>query len=333
MPSPPVEQMSDRSSFAPDPAQSCPWLISFLKPGHAFSHVRQGHFTDLFASKPGFQNTTFGAPDLFATMPAHVQKRACTIMADRHAMQDEMAQLAGSDGGRVRIGVFPVAGTVIMPRAITQVRKRRPSVEIEVTNVLYPDSINQLREAALDIVPVPDVYGSMVVERMFDIDVVVVTHEENPVRHATSLAELADAHWIIHGSKDGPSSMFAGSRAKRDLPMPRAVTNCHSLPTVIALMQETDAFCVLLEQLFDTISKTHGITIVPIGDPLPRFPLTLVIQKTRPLTPAAAELAWLLSRPATNTSRSTFSHCGSNGLRRTSNAGRSKYSRWLFMPA
>jgi LysR family transcriptional regulator, regulator of abg operon len=243
-------------------------------------------------------------------------KRACTIMADIRAMEDEVAQLAGLDGGRVRIGVSPVAGIVIMPRALSQFRKRWPRVEIELINVLYPDSINQLREAALDIVlgPVPDLgaYGSVNVEPLFDIDMVVVAHNENAARHATKLADLEDAHWIIHGSKDGPSSLFAGSASNTGWHMPKAVTNCHSLPTVIALLRETDAFCVLSKQLFNTISDSHGVVTVPIADPLPRFPLSMVTQKTRHLTPAANELAQHIRRRANTLVQEGYSsdaHC------------------------
>lgn len=238
-------------------------------------------------------------------------KRACTIMADLRAMEDEVAQLAGFDGGRVRIGVSPVAGTVIMPRALSQFRKRWPRVEIELINVLYPESINQLREALLDIVlgPVPDLdtYGSVIVERLFDIDMVVVTHKENAGRHATSLADLAAAHWIVHGSKAGPSSLFAGRGSSEEWQMPKAVTNCHSLPTVIALLQETDAFCVLSKQLFDTIPESHGVVTVPISDVLPRFPLSMVTQKTRRLTPAANELAQHIRRRANSLVKKGYS--------------------------
>lgn len=241
-----------------------------------------------------------------------IYKRACTIMADVRAMEDEVAQLAGFDGGRVRIGVSPVAGAVIMPRALSQFRRRWPRVEIELVNVLYPESINQLREAALDIVlgPLPelDAYGSVIVEPLFDIDMVVVAHQDNAARHASRLADLEDAHWIVHGSKEGPSSMFAGSGSNATgWQMPKAVTNCHSLPTVIALLQETEAFCVLSQQLFKTISDTHGIVTVPIEDALPRYPLSMVTQKTRPLTPAATELAQHIRRRANTLVREGYS--------------------------
>jgi len=229
-------------------------------------------------------------------------KRACTVMADVRAMQDEVKQLAGFDGGRVRIGVSPVGGTVIMPRALRQFRKRWPHVEIDLINVMYPDSVSQLREAAIDMVlgPVPelDTHGSVIIERLFDIDMVVATHATNPLRHTRHLAELSEAHWIIHGSKEGPSSLFAGTFAGRVGPMPKAFTNCHSLSATIALIQETSAFCVLSQQLFDTIAPSHGIVVVPIADRLPKFQLSLVTQKTRPLTPAAADLAQHIRRRA-----------------------------------
>lgn len=229
-------------------------------------------------------------------------KRACTVMADIRAMEDEVKQMAGFDGGRVRIGVSPVAGAVIMPRALSQFRKRWPRVEIDLVNVLYPHSVNQLREAAIDMVlgpvPVLDAYGSVIVERLFDIDVVVATHKSNPLSNTTQLSELAESHWIVHGPKGGPSNLFAGTFAGRVGKMPIAFTNCYSLSSTIAMIEESSAFCALSLQLFNTIAPSHGLVVVPIADALPRFPLSLVTQKTRPLTPAAAELAQHIRRRA-----------------------------------
>ncbi|WP_299417357.1 LysR family transcriptional regulator [uncultured Sulfitobacter sp.] len=238
-------------------------------------------------------------------------KRACTIMADVRAMEDEVQQMAGLDGGRVRIGVSPVAGAVIMPRALSQFRKKWSRVEIDLINVLYPDSVSKLREAAIDMVlgPVPalDAYGNVQVERLFDIDMVITSHASNPKCHASRLTDLSDAQWIVHGSKDGPSGLFSGAFTGQEWPMPSAFTNCHSLTTVIALMQETSAFCVLSQQLFNTIAPSHEIVIVPVQDALPKFPLCLVTQKTRPLTPAAAELAQHIRRRATMLVKSGYS--------------------------
>ncbi len=240
-----------------------------------------------------------------------VYKRACTVMSDVRALEDEVSQMAGNDGGRVRIGVSPVGGTVIMPRALRQFRRRWPRVEVDLVNVMYPDSVNMLREAALDMVigPVPNLntHGTVIVEHLFDMDVVIATHESNGKRNATRLDDLLDEHWIVHGSKEGPSSLYSGTFSARDGKLPQAFTNCHSLSATVALMAETRAFCILSRQLFDSIPNCQGIVHVPIEDQLPSFKLSFVTQKSRPLTPAAAELAQHIRRRATTLVQSGFS--------------------------
>lgn len=230
-------------------------------------------------------------------------QRAQTVLADVQALQDEISQLAGQDGGQIRVGVSPVGGTVIMPRALKQFRRKWPRVEVDLINVLYPESVNLLREAALDIVigPMPslDKHGIVISEPLFDMDVVVATHESNPRRYATSLAELKDQQWIIHGPKEGPSSLYSGTFSGQEHGLPAAFTRCYSLSSTVAMLAETNAFCVFSRQLFDSVAPSHGIVRVPVADALPRFRLALVLQKTRPLTPAAADLANHIRRRAT----------------------------------
>ena len=228
-------------------------------------------------------------------------KRALTVLADIQALEDEVAQMAGHDGGQVRIGVSPVGGTVIMPRALRLFRKKWPRVEVDLVSVMYPESTNLLREAALDLAigPVPtfDTHGTFIVEPLFNMDVLIATHESNPGRNATSLSDLIDEKWIIHGSKEGPSSLYAGTFSDRTLPP--AYTRCHSLSATVAMIAETNAFCVFSRHLFDTVAPSHGIVQVPIEDVLPKFHLSLVLQKSRPLTPAAADMAQFIRRRAT----------------------------------
>lgn len=240
-----------------------------------------------------------------------IYKRACTVMADIQALRDEVSQMAGVDGGHIRVGVSPVGGTVILPRALRQFRRRWPRVEVDLISIMYPESVNMLREAALDLVvgpvPVLDTHGTVIVEHLFDMDVVVATHESNPKRNAHALGDLMEEHWIVHGSRDGPSSLYSGTFTARGGRLPHAFTNCHSLSATVAMIAEIGAFCVLSRQLFDTIAPSHGIVRVPITDTLPSFKLSLVTQKSRPLTPAAAELAQHIRRRATTLVHSGYS--------------------------
>ena len=240
-----------------------------------------------------------------------IYKRACTVMSDVRALEDEVSQMAGVDGGHIRVGVSPVGGTVIMPRALRQFRRRWPRVEVDLVSVMYPESVNMLREAALDMVvgpvPVLDTHGTVIVEHLFDMDVLVATHESNPKRNTNRLDDLLDDHWIVHGSKEGPSSLYSGIFSAREGQLPCAFTNCHSLSSTVAMIAETGAFCIFSRQLFDAIAPSHGIIRVPIEDDLPKFKLSFVTQKSRPLTPAAAELANHIRRRATTLVQSGFS--------------------------
>jgi|GEM_PF-1302334 len=243
-----------------------------------------------------------------------IYKRACTIMSDVRALEDEVSQMAGIDGGHIRVGVSPVGGTVIMPRVLQQFRRRWPRVEVDLLNVMYPDSINMLREAGLDMVigPVPtlDPHGTVTVEHLFDMDALVVTHKSNIKRNFTRLDDLMDEHWIVLGSKEGPSSLYSGAFSASDGKLPRAFTNCHSLSSTVAMIAETGAFCILSQQLFDSIPPSQGIVRLPIEDELPSFKLSFLTQKSRPLTPAAAELAQHIRRRAKTLVRSGYSSDG-----------------------
>lgn len=240
-----------------------------------------------------------------------IYRRACTVIADVRALEDEVRQMVGDDGGQIRIGVSPVGGVVILPRALRLFRRKWARVEVDLINVLYPEALVHLREASLDMVigPIPSIetHGNITVEPLFDMDVLIVTHESNPMRNATRLDQLRDEQWIIHGPKDGPSSLYSGTFGDRIGSLPRAFTRCHSLYASIAMIVETGAFCVFSRQLFNTVAPSNGIVRVPIEDDLPRFKLSLVTQKNRPLTPAAAELAQHIRRRATMLIKSGYS--------------------------
>lgn len=79
-----------------------------------------------------------------------------------------------------------------------------------------------------------------------------------------------------------------------------------ALTKSIAALEETWAFCLLSKQLLDTIAPSHAIVTVPIQETLPKFPFSLVTQKSRPLTPAAAQLVQDIRRRAMTLNKAGF---------------------------
>ena len=109
-------------------------------------------------------------------------KRARTVLSDVHALKEEAADILGAQGGSVRIGVSPAAATALAPEACRRLLQRFPQAEVEIVPALYPGAAESLRDASLDLVvgPAPErVSPDLLVERLFDMPVEVVTHDRH----------------------------------------------------------------------------------------------------------------------------------------------------------
>lgn len=220
---------------------------------------------------------------------------ARTVLAALGRLEDEARQLGGAQYGRVRVGVSPVAGTTLLPGALSRFRKDWPGVQVDVLNLLYPDSLIQLRKGLLDMVvgPVPAerMDETILVEHLFELQVVLITHRRHPLRNATRLADLAGANWLIHGPAEGPSNLFheVGSHIPgRDGGI--SLTRCDSLATLLELVVRCDGVTFLSEPIFETYRNQFGLARIPVTDPLPKFTVAQLTRKHEPPTPAARQL-------------------------------------------
>ncbi len=231
-------------------------------------------------------------------------RRARTVLADVTALKDEVGNLLGHRQGRVRIGVSPAAGTVVLPRALALFRRDWPEAEVDIIPVLYPDSVSLLREAVLDIVigPLPEAHAGqdLISETLFDMPAYVVTSQTNPKRSTSNIADLKDDTWLVHGPAEGPSSLFLHAFGDAEHLLPTALTRCHSISATMALIEELDAFCVLSRHVYENQKSKYQICRVPIKDDLPHFRLSQVTHRSHPPTPAVMAFADCIRRHGQN---------------------------------
>lgn len=231
-------------------------------------------------------------------------RRAKTVMADMTALNEEAVSLLGDRRGRVRIGVSPAAGLVVLPRALVLFRQDWPEAEVDVIPVLYPDSASQLREASLDIAigPLPRKHAGQDLnsEILFDMPACVVTSLSNPKRNIANISDLKTGIWLVHGPAEGPSSLFLQTFEDAEHLLPSALTRCHSISSTMALIEELDAFCVLSRQVYENQKSKYQICRVPIKDDLPHFRLSQVTHKLHPPTPAVMAFSDCIRRSAQN---------------------------------
>jgi len=152
---------------------------------------------------------------LFERRPGGVQLTAAGVTLLRHASAalnevDRAARLLhGADpaGAAVRLGVFTSVGAVLVPEALTVMRRRLPDVEVTTREGSTPALVRSLRAATLDLALIssrPPYAAPDDQDPPFDLDVLlegdllVAVHAVEDLGRGGSvtLAELQDATWI-----------------------------------------------------------------------------------------------------------------------------------------
>lgn len=228
-----------------------------------------------------------------------IHERALIVLAAVGQLQDEARQARGEQSGTVRISVSPVAGTTLLPNALRRFRRKWPGVQVDVLNLLYPDSLAQLREGLLDLVigPVPPEKVSEGIDRheLFTLQVVLVCHRDNPHRAARGLADLSGANWLIHGPAEGPSDLFSAGVGGAGAEGGLSVTRCHSLATLLELIRSCDGITFLSEPILRRYAEQFDLVRIPVEDPLPRYAVAILSRRGHTLTPAARDLMRLFT--------------------------------------
>lgn len=134
------------------------------------------------------------------------------VIARLEEAERELAQIAGLEGGRLRLASFPSATATLMTRALASLREGFPNVELEFSEQEPEDSLPALRRGDLDLAVVFD-YPSIPVSFDRDMDAELIYEEPmwvalppgHPLAGAKSvrIEDLADEDWLC-GAK--PSS-------------------------------------------------------------------------------------------------------------------------------
>lgn len=142
-------------------------------------------------------------------------ERAESILVNLASAEDELRQLAGLEGGRLRLATFASAAASIMPLVIARFRVRHPSVELDVVMADPYESLPRLRNGELDFALSHDSFeeagelrSGIELVHLFEDPMYVVM----PVGHRLSneakldLASFADEPWMLATTDTCPDS-------------------------------------------------------------------------------------------------------------------------------
>jgi DNA-binding transcriptional LysR family regulator len=117
----------------------------------------------------------------------------------------ELAQIAGLEGGRLRLASFPTASATLMTRALAEFRRRFPKVELEFGEAEPEDAYPELKRGDFDLAVVFD-YPAFPLEFSRDVEAELIYVEPmrvalppgHPLAAAKSvrIADLTDEYWL-----------------------------------------------------------------------------------------------------------------------------------------
>jgi len=134
------------------------------------------------------------------------------ILARLEDAEQELAAIAGLDGGKLRLGSFPTAGSTLVPRAVAVFHARHPNVELGLVEGEPEVLLPRLRAGELDLILSYD-WESVPTTVAAEVERVALLEEPMQLvlprghrladQRVVALEELAEEKWI---SGTGPGS-------------------------------------------------------------------------------------------------------------------------------
>ncbi len=153
------------------------------------------------AARALFERTSFG---LLATRPCRALAQAAQLAFTELDQADaELAELDGAESGRIVVGALPLSRSVILPRALVEFRRHRPTLPLKVIDGRYGELLTGLRRGDIDLLvgalrdPAP--IGDIVQEPLFDDYMTVVAGRNHPLaeRETVTIDDLKGASWVV----------------------------------------------------------------------------------------------------------------------------------------
>lgn len=218
--------------------------------------------------------------------------RARSVQSEIRQAREELAQLAGQSVETVSVGVASVVGAWLIPPVLQRYRSDRPGTTVRVVEGTQETLLPLLREGALDFAVClrlePESTGGFNVRPLAKLRLTVVGRKGHPLRHARSLPELRDAHWIMSRPR-GSSGVLEHAFAAEGLALPASATECDSHAIKVATLAASDSLALLAKPMLAEPSVRTLLEEIVLERPFPMMTFSLYSRAdTRPSTAARA---------------------------------------------
>jgi DNA-binding transcriptional LysR family regulator len=197
-------------------------------------------------------------------------RRGKLALAEITACGSDIAELLGSITGTVTVGVLPICGTLLVPRAVNRLLREHGDLRVILVDGPYETLLHKLRYGQLDVIvgPLrdPKAAGDIRQEALFDGALSIIARKGHPLSHrrGLTLAEVARCQWVMPSRETPARAIIERVMAQAGLPMPDKPVEANALATLRALLMESDRVAMISRHQIYFEERNGMLAVLPI---------------------------------------------------------------------
>jgi len=212
-------------------------------------------------------------------------KRAALILSDMAAGHQELEAIRAGGVGMIRIGVFPVATSELLPQLFIRMHELHPGTRLSVEEGDEVLLARRLLQGRIDVILgriEPDRLTAALGHRiLYHEPTVVVCGAANPIAAhppEAMIQRMSVSDWILPTSQGGAFRLVATMLVKAGHPVPNVAVESISVLATSGLLAKTDMLGIMPESVSRSFTKIGLLKQLPVALPAQEFPVGVVFR-------------------------------------------------------
>jgi DNA-binding transcriptional LysR family regulator len=223
-----------------------------------------------------------------------VLARARAVQAELQKTRDDVERLAGRARNAVSVGIASVIGAWLIPPVLAHYGRAHGEVSVRVVEGTQETLLPMLRDGTLDFAVClrleQEATRGFTVRPLARFRLTVVGRKGHPLRHARTLQELREAHWIMTRPR-GRGGVLEEAFAAEGLDLPASAAECDSHSIKVSTLAQSDALALVGRPMLGEPSVAALLQEIPLARPFPLLTAGLYTRSDARLSPVARDLA------------------------------------------
>lgn len=226
-------------------------------------------------------------------------RRALALAAAMRTAGDRVRALATGDGQPkktpaeqvIRVGLAPAAGLLYGPTMVRALAELTRPPRLSIATGSAPTMLDELVRGELDLVIAPRPRG---LHRLGLHECVMYVNQPrifcrqgHAMQSATSLRQIARAHWVVAGQAGTPGNVVEEAFRVRRWAPPNIAVHCADYAMLAQMVADSDLLGVIPHPRLASEPNTLGLVQIRVEEGLPHYEVCLFWPQRAPRQPTA----------------------------------------------